>query len=90
MIATSIPRVRKANFHRFYVVHNVGAFSFFLLLLFHGMYNGQPYTWKWCIGKSAECEAYALSLYPVLIIPIIWMAPVRLPPCSRSNCAVPL
>lgn len=50
MIVTSLPSIRRKRFVLFYVSHNFGAFVFFLLLLFHGVYNGEPYTYKWIVA----------------------------------------
>lgn len=43
------PWMRKKHFRVFYIVHLTGAFLFFSLLIFHGMYNGRPETYKYVI-----------------------------------------
>lgn len=47
MFATAIPWMRRKFFRLFYVIHLVGAFLFFVLLIFHGMYRQVPETFKW-------------------------------------------
>lgn len=50
MVSTSQPKTRSNKFELFYFIHLTGAFLFFVLLLFHGVYNGVPYTYKWITG----------------------------------------
>ena len=47
MLFFARPSVRKNRFQVFYIVHLVGAFLFFGLLIFHGMYRFDPETYKW-------------------------------------------
>lgn len=53
MVLSSFPSIRRKCFEKFYFLHNVGACLFFILLLFHGVYNGVPYTYKWIIPPLA-------------------------------------
>lgn len=50
MVIPSVQHVRRPYFEAFYFIHNVGAFLFFTLLIFHGVYRGVPYTYKWIVG----------------------------------------
>lgn len=45
----ALPYIRKKNFRLFHLVHIIGAFLFFVLLLFHGMYNEHPETYKYIV-----------------------------------------
>lgn len=49
MVFTSRLSFRKGRFKAFFAVHNAGAFFFFTILIFHGVYNGKPYTYKWLV-----------------------------------------
>lgn len=50
MFVYARPKIRKDHFRLFYAVHLVGAFLFFLLLIFHGMYYADPETYKYISG----------------------------------------
>lgn len=50
MVITSRSGMRSKRFSLFYKIHNLGAFLFFILLIFHGVYHGVPYTYKWIVG----------------------------------------
>nr|QKI80118.1 NAD(P)H oxidase [Asparagopsis taxiformis] len=47
MFISAMPKYRKKHFRIFYLIHSVGALLFFGLLVFHGMYNRVPETYKW-------------------------------------------
>ena len=47
MLFFARPSVRKNNFPLFYRVHLIGGTLFFLILIFHGMYNMRPETYKY-------------------------------------------
>lgn len=49
MLFFARPKVRKDNFRLFYFVHIVGATLFFALLVFHGMYDQDPETYKYIV-----------------------------------------
>nr|QKG86323.1 NAD(P)H oxidase NOX4 [Asparagopsis taxiformis] len=50
MLITALPFNRRKRFRLFYIVHMIGAFFFFALLIFHGMYRTVPETYKWITG----------------------------------------
>lgn len=50
MIIFARPTIRSKNFKLFYLVHLIGASMFFILLIFHGMYDGKPETYKYIAG----------------------------------------
>ena len=50
MFIMSRPTIRKNYFRAFYITHLVGAFLFFGLLVFHGMYRRKPETYKYIVG----------------------------------------
>ena len=51
MFVTALPwfRHKKSQWRIFYVIHLVGAFLFFVLLLLHGMKRNKPETWMWVL-----------------------------------------
>lgn len=47
MVVFALPFMRKTHFRLFYIIHLVGAALFFVVLIFHGMYEAKPETYKW-------------------------------------------
>lgn len=50
MLIFARPTMRTKRFKLFYFVHIIGAILFFTLLIFHGMYDGKPETYKYIAG----------------------------------------
>lgn len=50
LIVTSYKTFREKKFNYFYFFHNLAAIIFFSLLFVHGVYNTEPYTYKWIVA----------------------------------------
>lgn len=58
LLVFTLPAIRRKHFRAFYLVHLVGAFMFFVLLILHGMYNASPETYKYV---TAPLMIYAID-----------------------------